>query len=295
MINLIEEIYNKLLAITDSVHFLELPLGIDETSTQIVYEVNESASFNTLDVNNYANTLDLKVKIFNQDAATLIGLAEQVKGELLNTFFIHTKDIVYKSSVPIFQDPDLNTKQLTLLFTVYHDAEVNTPSVCLPVTILNPDGSTTFIPSGGSFTVPIPPPAEPVTITNPNDGSSVTVPSGGSYVVPVVPIPDVTIVNPNDGSSVTAEAGSTYTLPMIQEEIDLIFNYPSNTELSIAATVSSAATYTSNTLVNVGAVVYKKNGAVTALPFALIAGDGLTVEITKTNTANTASVTLKNY
>lgn len=119
MILLAEELFIALGAISTNTYFHLLPANANGANTYIIYELNDSASFDTLSRKNYANEVGLTVKVLNPDAKALMQLGEDIKAALLNRAFTNIHDVKFTNSVPIFPDPDLKSNQLTLLFTLY--------------------------------------------------------------------------------------------------------------------------------------------------------------------------------
>jgi hypothetical protein len=126
MIKVTEEIYKILTAVTADTFYHILPADVNESALLVVYELNESGSFDSLDKNNYANTVDLTVKILHPDSMELLTKGEEIKGLLLNQKFAHIRNLVYKNSVPVFYDPNLDTLQYTLNFNLYYDSTLQT-------------------------------------------------------------------------------------------------------------------------------------------------------------------------
>ncbi|WP_017732714.1 hypothetical protein [Nafulsella turpanensis] len=120
MIQLTEEIY-ALLSGVGNTHFNIIDTDVDSTQLQIVYELNEAGSNNTLDTKDYANDVALIIKLLHPDSLSLMGYNAQVKDLFLNHPWEHCRDIHYSGSVPIFPDPDLGVQQSTLKFTLYSD------------------------------------------------------------------------------------------------------------------------------------------------------------------------------
>lgn len=111
MTELLEGIYAKLQEVNLKTYFNILPADIDTNAVYIVYEVSTTNSDNSLYQKNYANNLDITVKILGKDALELFQEGERVKGALLEI-----SDIVFRSSIPVFADYDLGVNQYTLKF-----------------------------------------------------------------------------------------------------------------------------------------------------------------------------------
>jgi hypothetical protein len=124
MRKLAEEIYTKLSGVGDT-YLNMLDRGLDTSGLLIVYELNESGAYDTLDRKNYANDLELTVKLLHPDPLQLLTVAGQVKGLFVNQALAHCRDLRYRNSVPIFWDAELQTNQYTLLFEVFGDGTEN--------------------------------------------------------------------------------------------------------------------------------------------------------------------------
>ena len=122
MIQVTEEIYGKLSGVTTNTFYNILPADADESGLMVVFELHESGSRNTLNSSNIANDIDLTVKILHPDVMSLLSTSQQIKESLLKGSYSFIRDITFRNAVPIFQDPNLNTFQHTLLFTVYADS-----------------------------------------------------------------------------------------------------------------------------------------------------------------------------
>ena len=120
MKKLAEEIYSLLSSVGDTYHNI-LPADPVTTGLLIVYELNEAGSSNTLDTKDYANDVDLVIKLLHPDSLNLLGVAGDVKGLLLNHPYENARDVNYGGSVPIFWDAELQTNQYTLNFSLYSD------------------------------------------------------------------------------------------------------------------------------------------------------------------------------
>jgi hypothetical protein len=118
MRQLAEEIYTALSGIGDT-YFQMLEKNPDTKGLLIVYELNESNSYNTLDSTDYANDVSLTVKLLHPDTMELLRVGKLIKSTLLQQQFEQCKNMTFSSSVPIFEDRDLRTNQLTLLFSLY--------------------------------------------------------------------------------------------------------------------------------------------------------------------------------
>jgi hypothetical protein len=118
MIALSEEIYTVLSGIGDT-YFNMLPADPNTSGLLLVYELNEASSYSALDRSNFANDLDLTVKILHPNTVTLLQTAEQIKASFLDQPFQQIKGIEYENSVPVFWDRELQTNQYTLLFSVF--------------------------------------------------------------------------------------------------------------------------------------------------------------------------------
>ena len=131
MVQLTEEIYSTLITLVPDVHFDLIDADFDVSKTHIIYEVSETESHDTLDGKNYANDVNLTIKVLDQNSKKLLQYSNDLKEIFLNQKFQYIRDISYKGSVPIFPDPDFDTKQLTLTFHIYYNSNVqgipNTP------------------------------------------------------------------------------------------------------------------------------------------------------------------------
>lgn len=464
MIKLAEEIYSNLSLVTPNVHFSVLPEA-DASVTHIVYELFESSSYDMMNSNNYANDVELTVKILNPDALELLRLAEKVKDQLLSNPYEYNRDIKYKNSIPTFPHLDLDTLQLTLTFSIYYDSTVipytkpivvergvtttlssgavyeviHTPvtitdrfgvvtlkddgesytespvspvtvtdrkgvatllgegeayveAAIVPVTIIDRFGVTTTKGEGESYTespvtkptvtdrfgvvtelaegtsyteLPVANPtaiygtsskvlAEGTThtfvhknsiVTNPNNNTEVSLGYDEHYTVPTFIKPTVTdrfgattqlaegttyveadvtpvsitdrfgatilkgegesytespitkpvIINLNDNTETELGEGESYTIPLIEDQFDIVLNYPGDADNIITITATEAATYTTEVLTNITSVIYTLNTVAATMPITLAIGDTLIAEIVRTDAALASKITLKNY
>lgn len=115
---LAQEIYTLLSSIGDT-YMDMLEKNPDTDGMLIVYELNDADSKNTLDSKDYANDIDLTIKLLHTDTLALMDAAGQAKALLFGNAWEHCSDVTYNSSVPIFYDKELGRNQLTLLFSLY--------------------------------------------------------------------------------------------------------------------------------------------------------------------------------
>lgn len=68
-------------------------------------------------------------------------------------------------------------------------------------------------------------------------------------------------------------------------DTSIIFIYPVDSELSFETTIAAGdeGDYTTQALINISTIEYRKNAAVVTLPFSLAVGDIIKETITKTN------------